>query len=218
MRRPGRVGVADPSAAQLSTPPAGRSAASSLAFAAGGLGAWALDASGLLPASGLAWDREALASGQLWRAFTGHLVHWSTLQAWLDLAVTVALMATLERTWGSRTTALAALGAMPLLSLALWIGAPGLAEYRGASGVAVAAAWALGWEGWFARPAWRPGLSVLIAMGLGKLVLDAQGAAAGLTGLPQDVQVAWQAHAAGAALGTGFAWARHARAGGRHGA
>lgn len=210
------MGVAGPSSARLSAPLPGRARVSSLAFAAGGLGVWALDAAGLLPASLLAWDRGALASGQLWRAWTGHLVHWSAIQTMLDLGVTTALMAALERAWGSRTVALAALGIMPLLSLALWIGAPGLAEYRGASGVAVAAAWALGWQTWFVRPAWRPGLSALIAVGLGKLMLDAQGAAAGVTGLPPDVQVAWQAHAAGAALGTVFAWGRRATAGGGH--
>ncbi len=173
---------------------------------------WAADATGLLPARALAWDREALAAGQLWRAWTGHLVHWSALQALLDVGVFAALAAALERSWGPRGLSVATLVWMPLLSAVLWLAAPGLTEYRGASGLAVAAAWALGWQAWIVRPSWRPALTVLIGVGLGKLVADAWGVAGDVTGLPADVRVAWQAHAAGALAGSATAWLRAAAA------
>lgn len=103
--------------------------------------AWALALLGLLQALPVAWhealrfDRQALLQGQLWRLWTGHLIHlgwthWALNAAGLALCALLADAPPAPRTW-LRQAALLGLGISVLL-LALQ---PALAYYVGLSGV-----------------------------------------------------------------------------------
>jgi rhomboid family GlyGly-CTERM serine protease len=152
----------------------------------------------------LAWDRGALHNGELWRLWTGHLVHFSASQA---LAETLALFVTglyAEPLVGSRRFALILACAADLLSLGMLTLAPGLNEYRGASGLATLTAVLAGALAWRRHPELRPVLGCA-ALGLAAKTLWEAGAhVAAFTELPAGVAVAWQAHLLGVLLG---AWA-----------
>jgi rhomboid family GlyGly-CTERM serine protease len=161
-------------------------------------------------AAGLAYDRHALLAGQVWRAWTGHLVHFGWQHALADgmmLLVATAIVAHF-RGWG--VTALVWLAGAPLVSLGLLATAPDLQVYRGASGMATMMGTAAACLLWRDDPGSR-GVIVLLAMGVAiKLLLDAGGAMPGYTTpdyttLPDGIRVVWQAHAWGAILGVAFA-------------
>lgn len=148
-----------------------------------------------------AYDRAGIMSGEIWRLWTGHLVHFSTRQLVLDVGMLVVAGWLVERVWGSGTTARVILLGMPALSLGLLVSAPNLLEYRGVSGIVVLLALAAASAVWERQPRARPGLLLLgLALAV-KTLLDALGVSAGLGGLPPAVRVAWQAHLAGAVLG-----------------
>lgn len=77
----------------------------------------------------------------------------------------------------------------------------GSGEYRGASGLAMAFAGAPGTALWRNRPGLRTLLACLGIALAGKALADALGVAPGLSSLPGDVRVAWQAHVLGVILG-----------------
>jgi rhomboid family GlyGly-CTERM serine protease len=82
----------------------------------------------------LEFDRTALAGGQLWRLLTGHWAHWSWEHLGWDVLAFAVLGGACER--DSRGRFLACLGGSALaVSLAVWWGLPGMARYRGLSGV-----------------------------------------------------------------------------------
>lgn len=148
-----------------------------------------------------AYDRAGIMSGEIWRLWTGHLVHFSTRQLVLDVGMLVVAGWLVERVWGSRTTARVVVLGMPALSLGLLVSAPHLLEYRGVSGIVVLLALAAASAVWERQPRARPGLLLLgLALAV-KTLLDALGVSAGLGGLPPAVRVAWQAHLVGAVLG-----------------
>jgi len=141
--------------------------------------------------------REAVISGEWWRLWSGHLVHWSSLQAVLDASV-VAICGTLaERAFGRAfvaATLLAGAGAIGIICLAT----SSIGEYRGASALGVLLGVLAGASLWRDHPAQRGWLAALaVAMSL-KTLADAFVPALTLTQLPSDVRVAWQAHVAGA--------------------
>lgn len=159
-------------------------------------------------AAGLAYDRPALQGGQLWRAWTGHLVHFGWPHALVDGMVLLVAMAVVAHFRGWRVTALAWLVGAPLVSLVLLSTLPELQVYRGASGMATMMGTAAAWMLWRAEPRSR-GMIALLATGVTiKLLLDANGAMpAYYTTLPEGIRVVWQAHAFGAILGVAFAGA-----------
>lgn len=151
----------------------------------------------------LAFDRHAIFAGEVWRLWTGHFVHFSFQQLILDVSALFLVGAVVEREFGQRSIVLVVLLGMPAISLGLLLLAPELAHYRGASGVVMLLAFVVGHTFWVRQPRLRVILAIL---GLGLLVkaaLDAAGLVSDMSGLPDSVQVAWQAHV----LGAGIGWA-----------
>jgi rhomboid family GlyGly-CTERM serine protease len=152
-------------------------------------------------AAGFAWERAALLHGELWRLWSGHLVHFSPGHAGADALGLVAMGLVAEPLTGSRRFVLVLAGGALLISLGLLLLAPGLLEYRGASGLAVLVAVLGGVLAWHAYPGSRP---VLVCAGLAlasKTLWEAFAHTAAFTDLPAGVTVAWQAHLLGAVLG-----------------
>ncbi len=154
----------------------------------------------LLPAAGQDWleyRRAAILSGEIWRLWSGHCVHYSAPHALRDGLAAAALALALR---DERTLWRLALIA-PAISLVLLLMVPDMAVYRGASGLDLALAGMLLRHLALQQPAWRPGLHAVMAVLLGKMLADALGLDVALTSLPPGVHVAWQAHAAGLTLG-----------------
>ena len=152
-------------------------------------------------ASGLAWERVAILNGELWRLWSGHLVHFSASHAGADVLALLASGALAEPLIGTRRFALVLGGGALLLSLGLLMCAPELHEYRGASGLAVLTAVLGGVLAWNRYPGSRPVL-VCAALALAsKTLWEACANMAAFTDLPAGVAVAWQAHLLGAVLG-----------------
>lgn len=151
----------------------------------------------------LEFERHAIFSGEIWRLWSAHLVHFSTPHALGDAAVLFVLGALLEKEIGPRRLGGAmALGAL-FISSGLLFWAPDMAHYRGASGLAMMAAALAGAQLW-ANDARAPRRVALAALGLGLVVKtagDALGWSGGWSNLPAGVALAWQAHALGAACG-----------------
>jgi rhomboid family GlyGly-CTERM serine protease len=149
----------------------------------------------------LAWERAGLQNGELWRLWTGHLVHFSVSQALADTLALVAMGLYAEPLVGSRRFALILACAADLLSLGMMVLAPGLGEYRGVSALATLAAVLAGVLAWRRHPESRPVLGCA-ALALAAKTLWEMGAhTAAFTDLPDGVAVAWQAHLLGALLG-----------------
>ncbi len=149
----------------------------------------------------LAFDREGILAGEIWRLWTGHLAHFSLYQLLLDVCTLLVVGWLAERQWGARFTAIVVLLGMPAISACLLLGAPHLVEYRGVSGIVMLLALAAATQRWNGHPGARLGLAVLGAALLIKTVLDALGMTEALSSLPAGVSVAWQAHVSGAAIG-----------------
>jgi rhomboid family GlyGly-CTERM serine protease len=152
-------------------------------------------------AAELAWSRQAILDGELWRLWSGHLVHFSTSHACADILALFAAGALAERLAGSRRFALALAGGGLLLSLGMLALAPGLQEYRGASALVVLAAVLGGALAWKHHPASRTVLGCVALAFASKLLWEACAHTAAFTDLPPGVAVAWQAHLLGALLG-----------------
>lgn len=149
----------------------------------------------------LAYDRQGIMAGEVWRLWTGHLTHFSAQQLWVDVSMLLVVGWLVEREWGARFTAGILLLGMPAISIGLLLLSPHLLHYRGASGVAMLLALAAATAMWQSRPAARLGL-LLIGLALAiKTLLDATGTLPDLSSLPPGIRVAWQAHVAGALIG-----------------
>jgi rhomboid family GlyGly-CTERM serine protease len=148
----------------------------------------------------LAYDRHALLTGEVWRLWTGHLVHFSWKHALADGIVLAAMARLAEQEFGSRRLACTLAVAAPVISLVMLLFVPALYEYRGASAIAVVvgvvAAAAL-WrdERWHAFVILAASAYVL------KTIMDALSADVGSSILPAGVNGMWQAHACGAIAG-----------------
>lgn len=152
-------------------------------------------------AAQLAYDRDAVLAGQLWRLWSGHLVHFSGEHALLDVTVLLATGALAEATVGSRRLAPGLLLGAPAVSLGLLLAAPAMLEYRGASAIASMTAVAAAAQLWAHGGRWK--LAVLLAGAgfFGKALCEAAGVALPSAALPDNVAVAWQAHLFGALCG-----------------
>jgi len=83
----------------------------------------------------LQYSREAVGGGQWWRVLTSHWVHWNGEHAlWDSLAFAALLFAGLRLS--AKRTALALLAGSVLIPAAVWFLLPGMAYYRGLSGLA----------------------------------------------------------------------------------
>lgn len=86
-------------------------------------------------AGALIYDRAEIFSGQLWRLWTGHLVHYTLSHLFWDTLVFLAAGSWLE--WiAPRLTRWFYLWAPPMISVALLWGDPDLDRYAGLSGLA----------------------------------------------------------------------------------
>lgn len=155
----------------------------------------------LLPENALGWleyHREDILAGEVWRLLSGHWVHFSARHAIQD---GIALAALAYALGGERRPLRRLLLIALLLSGLLLFAAPDMVAYRGTSGLVMALAGMLLSALWTTRPTWRPGVAALAVLLSGKILADALGMGGDLVGLPDGVQVAWEAHAAGLALG-----------------
>lgn len=157
----------------------------------------------------LEFDRHAILAGEVWRLWTGHLVHYSMQHALIDLVTALVAAVIAAQSFGARRVLAAlALGA-PAISLGLLLVAPQCLYYRGASGLAVLLAVMAGAGLWRragdTRAAGvglvRPALGVLAVALAAKIGAEAGGMSLGWSDLPADVIVAWQAHLLGAVAG-----------------
>ncbi len=162
----------------------------------------------------LAYDRQAILSGELWRLWTGHLVHYGLRHALTDVGVLCLVIALSWRETNMVFTAFALWLGMPLISLGLLLSVPSLYEYRGASGIDILLAVALGVRIWRLETdsslSWRsgikPGLLLLAVLVILKTLLEAIGISSGISGLPPGIRVVWEAHLIGIVLGSGIGW------------
>jgi len=114
------------------TPPARTARLPLLTLLLGGLAAIASLSPAL--ACALQFDRTLIASGQIWRLFTGHFAHWTASHLAWDLAAFTLLGILLERR--SRPLLAATLAASSLsISGAVVALQPEPATYRGLSGI-----------------------------------------------------------------------------------
>lgn len=155
----------------------------------------------------LEFDRHALLAGQLWRLWTGHLVHYSMRHALIDFAVVLAaavIVVQLSASPGAgmrRLLAALGLGA-PFVSLGMLAVAPHCLYYRGASGIAAMLVVMAGGALWpRAARSTRATLLLMAATLLAKICAEAAGVTHGWSDLPADVMVAWQAHLLGVVAG-----------------
>jgi rhomboid family GlyGly-CTERM serine protease len=102
-----------------------------------------------LPGAGatLAFERDAVAAGELWRLVSGHWIHWSTDHLIWDAGTFVALGLACELRSRKRLAVCIA-GASLAISAVVWWGLPGLTHYGGLSGIDCALWALLGAELW----------------------------------------------------------------------
>ncbi len=111
------------------------------------------------------------------------------------------LGALVEKEIGARRLSLALLLGAPIISMGLIVTVPGLQFYRGASGIATMAAILAGVLLWTTSAASRMILAFLAVGLVIKTVCEAFGISVGLSSLPQNVAITWQAHVLGAICG-----------------
>jgi rhomboid family GlyGly-CTERM serine protease len=160
--------------------------------------------------AGLIYDREAIAHGELWRLWSGHLVHFG----WPHFVGDAGLLAILSWPLGRRHRLFASLALvlMPLfISLVLYFFDPAMSRYAGLSALDLglllflaAQGWQRDWTDWF----WPAVLGIYVA----ELVIEiARGGRGG--GMIQfddtTVHVATSAHIASAVYAL-LAWAMSA--------
>ncbi len=146
----------------------------------------------------LEYDRQAILTGEIWRLWTGHLVHFSLQQAFVDAFALSIASALVERAIGTARLLIALVLGAPCISLGLMLGSPDLLYYRGASGIAVMMAISAGGSIW---PRYKMLLTLLLLSFVVKTAAEAIGVSANLARLPAYVVVAWQAHLLGAICG-----------------
>ena len=150
----------------------------------------------------LAYDRDAVASGEAWRLVTSLAMHWSWVHAAADGFLIALLSLAIARREGRRVL-LALAGFAIVTQAAALAGLSGAAHYRGSSGIA----WALGafalvrmFEGrWRAKAAAAAGLT---AFAVAPPLLGASAV------LPAGVLPDPAMHLAGALAGSAFAFAQ----------
>lgn len=155
----------------------------------------------------LEFDRHALLAGEIWRLWTGHLVHYSWRQALVDGAVALVAGLIAARTYGMRRLLAALALAAPFISIGLLLAAPDCLYYRGSSGLAVMLSVMAGASLWpRAGNVARMALAVMALSLAAKIAAEALLIAHGWSDMPADVRISWQAHLLGAFAGGIAAW------------
>ena len=156
----------------------------------------------------LVYDRAAIADGQLWRIWTGHLVHFG----WPHFIADCGLFAILGCLIGPRFPRMGvlALAAMPaFISGSLFLFDPGMARYGGLSAVNLGLLIFLACHGW-QRNCFDWFWPAVLAVYLGEIILEAtygHGHGGGMIRFDDPgVQVATAAHIPGAVFGV-LLWA-----------
>lgn len=152
-------------------------------------------------AAQLELTREPLHGLACWQLWSGHLLHFGLTHAVTDLLTLLTAASVVETALGTRRTTLLYCVTPPVLSLLTLLAAPQLAAYRGASALAVMMGFAAGGVLWRDAGLRLP-VALIVALFLLKLAADASGAATDLSGLPTGIELAWQAHAVGALIGS----------------
>ena len=151
--------------------------------------------------AGLVLERSAVLHGELWRLWTGHLVHDHVAHALWNLAAVAALGSCLERRHPARF-ALSLLVAAPLSAAAVVVLRPDLASYQGASALAsalyVLGALALARDG--PDRLARAGGAAALALFVAKLALEGAGHWSS-PALPPELASVGVAHVVGGAVG-----------------
>lgn len=150
-----------------------------------------------LPGEAVNWlslDRHALLSGEVWRLWTGHLVHYSAMHAAEDIVLLFVVTAIAEREVGGWATGIALLVGAPLISLGLILLVPDLALYEGSSGLSAFLGFIAGTLIWRRSPHLRFMIGCIGAVVIAKTSLDAAGLLAGFSSVPAGIRIAWQAH------------------------
>ncbi len=171
----------------------------------------------LLPHAVTVWlmyDRDAILSGQIWRAWTGHWVHFSWQHAVADTLVLFVSTWMLSHRAGVKVAAWVLLAGAPLIALGLLLAVPDLRIYAGASGIATMTAAAVAGRLWQDAPRLRSLLGLLAFAVVIRMALDAGDGLPRLGTLPAGIRVVWQAHALGLLLGVWFAQWRSPRSAG----
>jgi len=145
----------------------------------------------------LEYQRAAILQGEIWRLWSGHVVHFGFAHALVDGLAAAGLIWALHRLGYSTWSRL--LWMAPTLSLGLLLLQPDLASYRGLSGLDMALFASYLRLGWCRQPEMRPGFVLLALLLVLKLVVDALELTT--TSLPEGVRVVLSAHVLGVVLG-----------------
>lgn len=149
----------------------------------------------------LEFDRIEILSGQIWRLWTGHLIHFSWAHIFLDVVTFLIVCGVTEKECGSRFTFLVIILGMPLMSVVLLLVTPDLVQYRGISGVTTLLAFVSATTIWHSQPMFRIVLTILGMAFIGKTMIDISDLSPIFSTLPIGIQVVWQAHLIGALMG-----------------
>ncbi|MBD9370322.1 rhombosortase [Xanthomonas sp. XNM01] len=153
-------------------------------------------------ADALLLERDGVLDGQLWRLWSGHLLHLDALHAAINITALAVLMHIAARMRQLGPLLVSSLWMMPLLSASLLLLSPGLQWYAGLSGLLHAcAAWLLLRHGGVAM--WT-GLALLAA----KLAWEQLSPAAAETSAFPVIHLA---HLIGAGVGLALAWPQRLR-------
>lgn len=152
--------------------------------------------------SALLYDRDALAHGEVWRIWSGHLVHFGWLHFIVDAGLFLILGRVLERTY-PLASALSLAGLPVAIAAALYWFEPEMKIYAGLSGVNVGLlvflacrGWQKDWTDWF----WP----AVLALHVGEVILEVRHGGQGGGAIRFDtprIHVATMAHVAGALYG-----------------
>ncbi len=177
-------------------------------LAAGAARAWVTAAIAAAAVAALAWpglaralvyERAEIAAGEVWRLWTGHLVHFNGGHLFWDLAVFVPAGMWLEAI-APRLARRFCLLAPPAISAALFVAEPSLARYAGLSGLATGVLVLLAliqWRRDARAPRWFwPAVLALVALKIG---LEAFSAEPLLARFEPGVRVVTLAHVGGVA-------------------
>jgi rhomboid family GlyGly-CTERM serine protease len=145
-----------------------------------------------------AYDRPAIAQGEVWRLVTGHLTHWSAAHLRWDVLVFVMLGTFCERERGHRSFAGVLLAAALTVSAFLFFGCPEVVEYRGLSAID-SALWC--WAAFIVAPRSLSLAILLLAVFAGKLMIELSTGAALFVPLAGTVYVLPLVHLVGATMG-----------------
>lgn len=127
----------------------------------------------LLPnlSAALIYDRSAILSGEFWRLITGHWVHFSASHLICDVIV-FGFSGWLIESRGYRHFAVLCVCSALSISLVMLATLPDMARYGGLSGVAMSSIVYLALHGRREARSWRGVCVGILALSIGKLVMD----------------------------------------------